>query len=41
MILFPLWFFETIVYGGIVLAAASGVLLLALLVRDVGGKTIW
>ena len=41
MILFPSWFFETIVYGGIALAAVGGVLLLILLLRDVRGKTLW
>ncbi len=41
MILFPKWFFETIVFGGIALAAVGGVLLITLLLRDVKGKTLW
>jgi len=41
MILFPVWFFETLVLGGIALAGISGALLLGLLVRDAGGKKIW
>ncbi len=41
MILFPKWFFTILVYGGITLAIASGVLLLVLLVRDVGGRKLW
>lgn len=41
MILFPEWFFTVLVYGGITLAAVSGLLLLVLLIRDVGGKTLW
>lgn len=41
MTLFPEWFFAVLVYGGIVLASISGVLLLVLLIRDIGGKRIW
>jgi hypothetical protein len=41
MTLFPEWFFTVLVYGGITLAGVSGVLLLVLLIRDVGGKRIW
>jgi hypothetical protein len=41
MILFPAWFFEAVVYGGIVLAAIGSVLLLVLLLRDIGGQKTW
>lgn len=41
MILFPGWFFTVLVYAGIALAVGGGVLLLTLLLRDVGGKTLW
>ncbi len=41
MMLFPEWFFAVLVYGGIALAIASGLLLVILLLRDVGGKTLW
>lgn len=41
MTMFPAWLFSAIVYAGIVLAAAGGVLLLVLLIRDIGGKKIW
>jgi hypothetical protein len=41
MTLFPQWFFTVLVYGGIALAAVGSVLLLALLLRDIGGKRIW
>jgi hypothetical protein len=41
MILFPAWFFAALVYGGIALAVVSGTLLLILLIRDVGGKSLW
>jgi len=41
MTLFPAWFFASLVYGGIALAVAGGVLLLVLLARDVGGRKVW
>ena len=41
MTVFPAWLFSAIVYVGILLAAAGGVLLLILLVRDIGGTRIW
>lgn len=41
MTLFPAWFMAGLVYGGIALAVVSGVLLLVLLIRDIGGKSIW
>jgi hypothetical protein len=41
MTLFPEWLFAALVYGGIGLAVVSGVLLLVLLIRDIGGKSLW
>jgi len=41
MTLFPAWFFIALVFCGIALAVVSGVLLVVLLIRDIGGKTIW
>ncbi len=41
MTLFPAWFFVFLVYASIAMAVAGGVLLLVLLIRDIGGKSIW
>jgi len=41
MIAFPHWFFEAVIYGGIVLAIAGAVMLLIFWFMDMKRKSLW